>query len=72
MKISMQTIGTILVAIGLLIGVYSFVYHGQVDYSSKYERDTWYGEASPYVSASLVVIGLILSIVGASRERHSK
>lgn len=72
MKISMQTIGTILVAIGLLIGVYSFVYHGQVDYSSKYERDTWYGEASPYVSGILVVTGLLLSLVGASQTRQYK
>lgn len=69
MKSYMQTIGTILVAIGLLTGVYSFVYNGQVDYSSKYERDTWYGDASAYIAGSLVIIGIILSIVGASYNR---
>lgn len=60
----MQTIGTLIALVGLVIALFSGAYHADASPGP----DHWLGTISPYVAAFLVVIGIIISIVGRVRK----
>lgn len=74
MKRTLQIIGFVLISIGLLVAVYANAYHGAVDYSSKYERNTWYGDASAYIAGIAVAIGVFVYLIArlqSDKQRYT-
>lgn len=62
--IKLQTIGTLTVAVGLLVGVVSQVING----NDTNVANDWIAELSTYAAIGLVVAGLFASIYGRSRD----
>lgn len=67
----LQSIGCLVILLGLGIALFSNAYNGAVDYTSPHERNTWYGDMSAYVAMFVVVVGLVLVAI-ASFLRESK
>lgn len=60
----LQTIGTLTVAVGLLVGVVSQVING----NDTNVANDWIADLSTYAAIGLVVAGLFTSIYGRSRD----
>ena len=62
---SNQSIGTLLVATGLIMGAFCYIYN-----STTLMKDNLFGEVSGFLAAGLVIVGCIMSIVYSPKDKR--